>query len=184
VVDRVIGKSKLSDSRHAVFVVRRRVEERNPAVPSPVIVETDHHLSSGVESVLLHAAVPAGQEPPATGKAQRLLVEPPSKDAVTQTLGGLEIKSSVASQTHEGLRLGAVEYKDCLRVHMKGLASGSVAGAPATGSVEETTWYAKGIGIVKVARVMKLDITVPNEGKVRAEETMTRVLERSSMTPG
>ena len=183
VTETIVNHSPLRSAQHAVVVVRRRVEERNSTMPSPTVIEMDHHLSSDESGVLQHALVPTNQQPAAAAAPQPLLVEPARKGMVSQQAGPLEIRSSIVSQTKGPVAVGPRNYPDCIRVVQKGTASGDLGGAAAKGTVEETTWFAKGVGIVKVVRVMRLNLTAPQGETATVEETMTRELERYSAGP-
>ena len=99
---------------------------------------------------------------------------------------GLIVDSRPYERAEEALRTSVGEFR-CLRISARGPVTGELPGMPpvriTTGSVEATSWFAKGIGLVKQVQVLKLNLELPNGVTTKTEERKIKELSAFIMPP-
>jgi hypothetical protein len=104
----------------------------------------------------------------------------------------MTVDSRPYEQADETLKTQVGEFR-CLRISSCGPLTGELAGtAPiriTTGSVEETSWFARGVGLVKQVQVLSMNLELPNDVKAKSEERKVKelsdfVVPGSSSNPG
>jgi hypothetical protein len=108
----------------------------------------------------------------------------PAEDEVNPALlkeGGLVIDARPFAKDHETVRTEAGEFAGCLKISAKGPISGQFKQGEITvpvtdGSIEVTSWYGEGVGLVKQVQTRYLKVDLPNGGTAESHETHTKLL--------
>ena len=160
-----------------VVRVRRRIEERNPALSEPVVLVTERRLRVDGDSI---EALSIQQE----GHAEVLYDEPSVvfslrmvERKTVQRIDALEIHASPVSQATGPVNVPFGNYPEAIERVTEGTVRGSLGKiAVKGGTVRERMFFARGVGPVKVERTLAMEL----EGGAHAEETMVQELVRFS----
>lgn len=180
---RVLGASRLSSEQLKVFKVRQKTEERAPDGTSLPAREAVLHVSATPSAVSLQALESDGSESPALPAPVPILTDPPSEDEVVITSGAVQVLVTVQSQEVEAVEVPAGSYPKALKKVAGGPVTGEVSGVPvSSGSMTETTWFVRDVGIVKQERRFEMLVQGPAGSELRIEERSQRDL--TKFTPG
>jgi hypothetical protein len=152
------------------------------------VLRIESHVSAEPHQVLLHGQLIRGAsrieskltrfEPPVA--TLKLPIPAPGEPfpSVMQS-HGMAVDSRPYERAEETLKTPAGEYR-CLRISSRGPVTGELPGMPpvriTTGSVEATSWFAKGIGLVKQVQVLSLNLELPNGVTTKTEERKIKEL--------
>ena len=91
----------------------------------------------------------------------------------------MTVDSRPYERAEETLTTPVGEFR-CLRISSRGPVTGELAGMPpvriTAGSVEATSWFAKGIGLVKQVQVLSMNLELPDGVKTKSEERKIKEL--------
>jgi hypothetical protein len=158
-----------------VVRVRRRIEERNPALSEPVVLVTERRLRVEGDSI---EALSIQQE----GHAEVLYDEPSVvfslrlvERKTVQRIDALEIHASPLSQATRPVKVPFGNYPEAIERVTEGTVRGALGKISVkSGTVREQMFFARGVGPVKVERTLAMEL----EGGAHAEETMVQELVR------
>jgi len=171
-----------------VFLLLQKVNETNETTGRTSASTIRSYLSSEPDQVLLHAQniegapLPAELEKFVPPVAVLKLPIPGPGEAYPSIMKsqGFTLDSRPYESAVESVETPAGNFKDCLRIKSRGPLSGKLPGPqPLTvsdGSLEETSWFAKGVGVVKQIQVLRMTIELPNGQKMETTEEKTKVL--------
>jgi hypothetical protein len=203
VEERITGKSvervvKLSDEISygaPVYVLSQDVSEENHMTGRKPVVTIESHMSVQAHQVLLHAQLIRGAsrieseltrfEPPVA--MLKLPIPAPGEPFPSVMRShGLIVDSRPYERAEEALRTSVGELR-CLRISSRGPVTGELPGMPpvriTNGSLEATSWFAKGIGLMKQVQVLNLNLELPNGVTTKTEERKIKELSAFIMPP-
>ncbi len=97
---------------------------------------------------------------------------------------GMRFDSRPYEKTYESVTTPAGVFRDCMRIKTRGKISGSIPGPNPmrveSGQVEETLWFAKGVGLVKNIQRMQMVLVLPNGKKFSTKEKKEKKLTKYS----
>jgi hypothetical protein len=177
------------DTQSPVFLWIQRISEIEETTGKASTTRIETYLSSEPDRVLMHAQKIEGAQGLNSGLEQFVppvavlklpLPAPgepyPSKwksQGITLDLRPFEIGSETVETPTQA-------FRDCLRVKSRGPLSGTMPGPQPIdvldGSVEETSWYAKGVGLVRQMQVIRMTLRLPDGQEVRATEEKSKLL--------
>lgn len=190
----VIGPSPLSKVGSTVYKVRSRIQ-LGELDSEPIINESfTTHLSAHKEGVLVHG-VDSTVFPypsllltadPRLNETVEFSVEvmdevPTINELLTiKQLGKLHMRVALTSQTNEGVRVPAGKYRKVVKLVYRGSAHGKLGGGYSMrfGTVTATTWYAKGVGLVRSHTAYYFKVRAPDGKSVAMTESETYQLIR------
>jgi hypothetical protein len=187
-VERVVKPSDEFSYGAPVYILSQHITEENRTTGRKSVVTLESHVSAEPHQVLLHGQVIRGAsgmetkltrfEPPVA--LLRLPIPAPGEPfPSTMRSHGMTVDSRPYEQADETLKTQAGEFR-CLRISSHGPLTGELAGtAPiriTTGSVEETSWFARGVGLVKQVQVLSMNLELPNGVKAKSEERKVKEL--------
>lgn len=188
-VERVVDRSRDVEYAAPVYVLRQEVDELNLSTGQTVTGTIESHLSSEPGQVLLHAqrvgGAAAGDDEldrlPAPVAVLKLPL--PAEGAPYPSRlesRGMTIDARPYEQGVETVETSAGTFADCLRVTSRGPVSGALPGNPPTpildGSVEETSWYAKGVGLVKQVQLLRIKTELEDGQQLQLIEKKDKLL--------
>lgn len=174
---RVLGASRLSSEQLKVFAVRQTTEERVPDGTSSPAVESVLHVSATPNAISLQAVEVEGSESPSLPAPVPILTDPPSEDEIVTSSGTVQVLITVQSQGVEAVEVPAGTYPKALKKVAGGPVTGKVSGVPvSSGSMTETTWFVRDVGIVKQERRFDMLVQGPAGTELRIEERSQRDL--------
>lgn len=174
---RVVGASRFSSEQLKVFEVRQKTEERAPDGTSSPAGDSVLHVSATPSAVSLQAVDVEGSESPTLPAPVPILTDPPSEDEVVTTSGTVQVLITVQSQEVEAVEVPAGRYPKALKKVAGGPVTGEVSGVPvSSGSMTETTWFVRDVGIVKQDRHFEMLVQGPAGSELRIEERSQRDL--------
>lgn len=190
----IIGPSPLSKVGSTVYKVRSRIQ-LGEVDSDPIIDESfTTHLSAHKKGILLHgvdstvfqypslllSADPRINEP--VEFSVEVMDEVPTiNELVTiKQLGTLHVRVALTSQTNEGVSVPAGKYRKAVKQVYRGSAHGKLGGGYSmrVGSVTATTWYAKGVGLVRSHTAYYFKVRTPDGKSVAMTESETHQLIR------
>jgi hypothetical protein len=178
VVDRCLGPSA---DEPGIQLLERRIEEHNPTFAVPIIVTTVQRLSVTSDSISALSIQQWGHELVPYDVPQPLFSFSTSDQRFTQNVEGLHFDVAPVALSTESVSVPAGDYPDALKRVVSGSVQGRLARAPVLrGSVVESTWFARGVGPVKVERTLEMEIRVGRK-LANATEVTVRVLVRCRM---
>lgn len=181
VEQRVLGASRLSSEQLRVFKISQKAEEQAPDGTSLPAVESFLHVSATPSVISLHEIELEGPDSPSMPAPVPILTDPPAIDEVLTTSGSLTIAVSVDSQQIEAVEVPAGKYPKALKRVAGGPVTGAVSDIPvSSGSMKETTWFVRDVGIVKQERVLEMRLEGADGSELRIEERSLRELTRFS----
>jgi hypothetical protein len=187
-VERVVKSSDEFSYGAPVYILSQHITEENHTTGRKRVVTLESHISAETHQVLLHGHVirgVSGMEPKLTRfepppALLRLPIPAPGEPfpSVMRT-HGMTVDSRPYERAEETLKTPVGEFR-CLRISSRGPVTGELAGtAPiriTTGSVEETSWFARGVGLVKQVQVLSMNFEMPNGVKAKSEERKIKEL--------
>jgi len=191
VLEKVVGPSTLLERTPPAYQVEIDIQETLGDLGVEISGKFNEHVSVSGTYVLVHALqeVVEGVEPPAPkvdelGAVRYQLVEPP-KDVsgyhrITQL--GVEIDVRTVDTRHESVQVAAGTFDGCLRIVQKGDVRGTIQGEKPmkiiNGTIERTTWFATGIGLVRQTHEMELVVERSSEDFVHMSDELEKSLVR------
>jgi hypothetical protein len=172
-----------------VFVLTEQIKETNRTTGRISRVTIETYMSSEPDQILVHAQRIQGAPgieselenfvpPPALLKLP--LPKPGEPYPSLLKAHGLTLDSRPYDRGRETIETPAGTFEDCLRISSRGPVSGELPGPqpiPITeGSLEETTWFAKGVGIVKQVQVLRMQMALPDGQQLSATEEKNKLL--------
>ena len=194
-VERVVRSSDEFSYGASVYVLSQQITEENHTTGRKKVVSLESHLSTGPGQVLLHGQV-IRDAPGIETKLTRF--EPPVAllrlpipasgepfPSVMQSYG-MTVDARPYERAEETLKTPVGEYR-CLRISSRGPVMGEVPGSVpiriTTGSVEDTSWFARGVGLVKQVQVLSMNFMLPNGVKTNIKERKIKELSAFIMPP-
>ena len=192
VTETVVGPSLLLERRPPAYQLKVVLHE----TVGDLGVEFDatylQHVSADGTYVLLHALQPVveGQEAPPKPKVDELgavvyqLVEPPdSVDGYHRvTVLGTEFDLRTTDDRLDAVQTPAGSFDGCLKIVQKGDVRGTVPGDRPmkiiNGTLERTSWFAPGVGLVRQTHVMELVVERSAEDFVHISDELDKTLVR------
>jgi hypothetical protein len=174
----VTDPSPLSTPGKPVFVIRQRIEERGASSVRPTVFENALHLSSTASGIWLHRVDLGGgaSRPLVTPRA--LFTDPPSRGPLRGDVGPIKTALEITQQTRENIKVPAGEFADAFKVVAEGTVSGKLARMPIrSGTGKVTSWFVRGVGLVREDRVLDVHLVAPNGEDGRNIEESSKVLE-------
>jgi hypothetical protein len=194
-VERVVKPSNEISYGAPVYMLSQHITEENHMTGRKSDVSIESHVSAEPHQVLLHGQLIRGAsriesnlsrfEPPV---AMLKLPTPAPGEPFPSVMRnhGLIVDSRPYERAEEALRTSVGEFR-CLRISSRGPVTGELPGMPpvriTTGSVEATSWFAKGIGLVKQVQVLNLNLELPNGVTTKTEERKIKELSAFIMPP-
>ena len=184
VEQRVVGLSRLSSDQLEVFEVSQTSEvpasDTRPASTAQAIL----HVSAAPSEITLHAVDFDDPNVPGLSEPVVILTALPATDPVTAVTGSLTMLVSIKSQETEAVEVPAGNFPNALKKHAEGPVSGTVSGARVdSGTVKETTWFVRDVGIVKQERLLEYTVGQPGGAGVHVQEATERVLTKRGHSP-
>lgn len=181
---RVIGISPRATDELDIFEVSQKTEETGSSAEKGSSVESVLHVSATPSAITLHAINFYEPDSPALPNPIALLTDPPTADEVVTQSGSLQMSLGVKSQEVEAVEVPAGKFPTALKRYAEGPVSGAVADVPVTaGTVRETTWFVRDVGIVKQERTLEILVGSPDVTALRIEERAQRELTEFSPGP-
>jgi hypothetical protein len=187
-VERVVKPSDQFSYGAPVYILSQHITEENHTTGRKSGVTLESHVSAEPHQVLLHGQIIRGAsgletkltrfQPPVA--LLRLPIPAPSEPFPSVMRShGMTVDSRPYERAEETLKTPLGEFK-CLRISSRGRVTGEVAGTEpvriTTGSVEETSWFARGVGLVKQVQVLSMNLELPNGVKAKSEERKVKEL--------
>lgn len=178
---RVVRIARQSSAQLKLLEMSQKFEERETGGPDSPPVESVLYLSATPSAISLHSVEIDGADNPVMPEPVPILTDPPAKDEVTTAAGSVQMTMSVQSQEVEAVEVPAGKYPNALKKVAAGPVTGEVSGVPvSSGSVAETTWFVRDVGVVKQERVLEMVVQGPAGTELRIEERSQRELTRFS----
>lgn len=191
-IETVVGPSTLLQRRPPAYQVKVVLHETLGDLGIEHQVTTLEHLSADGSYVLLHAlqrVEEGGAEPPEPrvdelGAVVFQLVEPPeSVDGYHRISGfGTEYELRTMEDRWDTATTPAGTFEGCLRIRQKGDMRGTTADEKRmkiiNGTIERTSWFAPGVGLVKQTHVVELVVERGADDFVHISEEMEKLLVR------
>jgi hypothetical protein len=158
-VERVVKPSDQFSYGAPVYILSQHITEENHTTGRKSGVTLESHVSAEPHQVLLHGQIIRGAsgletkltrfQPPVA--LLRLPIPAPSEPFPSVMRShGMTVDSRPYERAEETLKTPIGEYR-CLRISSRGPVTGELAGAApiriTRGSVEETSWFARGVGL-------------------------------------
>jgi hypothetical protein len=187
-VERVVKPSDEFSYGAPVYILSQHITEENHTTGRKSGVTLESHVSVEPHQVLLHGQVIRGAsgmetkltrfEPPVA--LLRLPIPAPGEPFPSMMRShGMTVDSRPYERADEMLKTRVGEFR-CLRISSRGPLTGELAGtAPiriTTGSVEEISWFARGVGLVKQVQLLSMNLELPNGVKAKSEERKVKEL--------
>jgi hypothetical protein len=177
-IDRCLGAAP-DDA--TVRVLKRHLEEDNSTF-GHVVLLVELRLSVHEDRIDTLSIQQEGHERVPYDRPSPLFSFELSQQVATQHIGDLQLDVVAISQTSESVSVPAGTYAGALKRVSRGSVKGRLGRAPIRGgSVEESKWFARGVGPVKVVRTLAMDIEV-DSGTAKVEEVAIHELQ--SYSPG
>jgi hypothetical protein len=187
-VERVVKPSDDFSYGAPVYILSQDITEENNTTGRKSVVSLESHISAEPHQVLLHGQVIRGApgketkltrfEPPVA--LLRLPIPAPGEPFPSVMRShGMTVDSRPYEWAEERMKTPVGEFR-CLRISSRGRVTGEVAATEpvriTTGSVEETSWFARGVGLVKQVQVLSMNLELPNGVKSKSEERKVKEL--------
>ena len=171
-----------------VYIVSQHISEENHTTGRKSVVRIESHVSAEPHQVLLHGQVIRGAlesrarltrfEPPVA--MLKLPIPAPGEPFPSVMRShGMTVDSRPYERAEETLKTPVGEFR-CLRISSRGPVTGELPGMSPVriteGSVEATSWFAKGVGLVKQVQVLSMNFELPNGVKAKSEERKIKEL--------
>jgi hypothetical protein len=169
-------------------MVSQHITEENHTTGRKSVATLESHVSAEPHQVLLHGQVIRDAprietrltrfEPPV---ALLKLPIPAAGEPFPSVMRshGMTVDARPYKRAEETLKTAVGEFR-CLRISSRGTVTGELAGRePMTitsGSLEQTTWFAKGVGLVKQVEIVTLNLEFLSGVKAKSEERKTKEL--------
>jgi hypothetical protein len=187
-VKRVVKPSDEISYGAPVYMLSQHLTEENHMTGRKSDVSVESHVSAEPHQVLLHGQLIRGAsriesslsrfEPPVA--MLKLPIPAPGEPFPSVMRShGLTVDSRPYERAEETLKTPVGEFR-CLRISSRGPVMGEVPGKPTVtiteGSVEATSWFARGVGLVRQVEVLSLNFELPNGVKTKSEERKVKEL--------
>ena len=187
-VERVVKPSDEISYAAPVYILSQHSSEKNHMTGRKSVVSIESHVSAEPHQVLLHGQLIRGAsrietkltrfEPPVA--MLRLPIPAPGEPFPSVMRShGMTVDSRPYEPAEETLKTPVGEFR-CLRISSRGPVTGELPGMPTVriteGSVEATSWFARGVGLVKQVQVLSLNLELPNGVKTKSEERKIKEL--------
>jgi hypothetical protein len=183
------GPGQTGAGEVSLFVLTQRIRETNQTTGRDSAVTIESHVSSEPHQILLRAQRIQGAaeldggletfDPPVALLKLPLPVPGEAYPSIMKGQG-LTVDSRPYALAREAVETPAGMFEDCLRISSRGSVSGALPGpqkiAVPAGSIEETVWFARGVGIVKQLQVLRLQLLLPDGRRIDSEEEKTKIL--------
>jgi hypothetical protein len=177
------------DAQVPVFVVNQKLSETNETTGKATTATIQSYLSSEQDQILMHAQRIQGapvlkseleEFVPPVAVLKLPLPGPGEPYPSVLKSQGLTIDLRPFESGTETVETAAGSFQDCLQIRSRGPLSGSLSGPPqvpvSEGSIEETSWFAKGVGLVKQVQVIRMTVKFPDGREVQTTEEKTKLL--------
>jgi hypothetical protein len=186
-VEGIVKRSDEFTHGAPVYVLSQQITQENHTTGQKSAVSIESHVSTEPDQVLLHGQLirdaPGIEtkltryEPPTA--LLKLPVPAPGESfpSVIQS-HGMTFDVRPYEQADETLKTPIGEFR-CLRISSRGPVTGKLSGTGSvitTGSVELTTWFARGVGLVKQVQVLGINLELANGVKAKSEERKVKEL--------
>lgn len=169
-----------SQDDRAIQLLQRRIVERNPRLAEPTVSTTVQRVRIRDTSIDALSVQQDGQGADSVGVGP-LFSLGVSRQRLRQVIDGLVLDTAQVSQLTEGVTVPAGAYPDALKRVLSGTISGRLGPAPVErGTVKESTWFARGVGPVKVERSWEFGVEL-DSGPAVVTEVMVRSLVKFSV---
>ena len=203
VEERITGQSvervvKLSDEISygaPVYILSQDISEENHMTGRKTVASIESHVSAEPHQVLLHGQLIRGAsrieskltrfEPPVA--MLKLPIPAPGEPFPSVMRShGMTVDSRPFERAEETLKTPVGEFR-CLRISSRGPVTGELPGMSTVriteGSVEATSWFAPGVGLVKQVQVLNLNLELPDGVTTKSEERKIKELSGFVMPP-
>lgn len=177
VEQQVTGFSPRSSEELEIFEVTQKVEFPGVNGEPAQVGKSVLRLSSTPAAITLHGIL--SDEGPSASFAEPVtfLSDPPSAEPVTSGDGSVRTSLTIKSQVVEPIEVPAGNFEKALKRFSEGEVAGSMAGMPiSSGTMQETTWFVRGVGVVRQDRALGYTLQSPQGVELRVEESSERVL--------
>jgi hypothetical protein len=194
-VERVVKPSDEISYGAPVYMLSQHITEENHMTGRKSDVTIESHVSAEPHQVLLHGQLIRGAsriesklsrfEPPV---AMLKLPIPALGEPFPSVMRShsMTVDSRPYERAEETLKTPVGEFR-CLRISSRGPVTGELPGMPTVkitqGSVEATSWYARGVGLVKQVQVINMTFKLPNAAKTKSEERKIKELSNFVVPP-
>jgi hypothetical protein len=187
-VERVVKSSDQISYGAPVYTLSQDISEENHTTGRKTVASIESHVSAEPHQVLLHGQLIRGAsrierkltrfEPP-VAMLKLPLPAPGEPFPSVMRSHGMTVDSRPYERAEETLKTPVGEFR-CLRISSRGPVTGELPGKPTvtitTGSVEATSWFARGVGLVRQVQVLNMTFALPNGVKTKSEETKVKEL--------
>jgi hypothetical protein len=175
VTDRVAERANSSTA-----VIRRTVSQTT-STGAPTMTESSLHVSVMSDAVSVAAIAVGTATPNALAVPQPLLLRQLPGPEIEGSIGTLKLATRLVSQSASSTEVPAGKFSDCIVTETSGTASGALNGlAVQKGTIEVKAWYARGVGLVREERVMRLTVSGPAGMPADLEEVTVKALTTSA----
>jgi hypothetical protein len=187
-VERVVKPSDEFSYGAPVYILSQDISEENHTTGRKTVLRIESHVSAEPHQVLLHGQLIRGAsrieskltrfEPPV---AMLKLPIPAPGEPFPSVMRShrMTVDSRPYERAEETLKTPVGEFR-CLRISSRGPVTGELPGKPTvtitTGSVEATSWFASGVGLVRQVEVISVNFELPNGVKTKSEERKIKEL--------
>jgi hypothetical protein len=194
-VERVVKISDEISYAAPVYTLSQDISEENHTIGRKTVSSIESHVSAEPHQVLLHGQLIRGAsrieskltrfEPPVA--MLKLPIPAPGEPFPSVMRShGMTVDSRPYERAEETLKTPVGEFR-CLRISSRGVVTGELPGVPtvriAQGSVEATSWYARGVGLVKHVQVVDMTFELPNGAKTKSQERKIKELSAFVVPP-
>ena len=186
-VERIVKPSDEISYGAPVYMLSQHLTEENHMTGRKSDVSIESHVSAEPHQVLLHGHLIRGAsriesnlsrfEPVAMLKLP--IPAPGEPFPSVMRSHGMTVDSRPYERAEETLKTPVGEFR-CLRISSRGPVTGELPGKPTvtitTGSVEATSWFARGVGLVRQVEVLSVNFELPNGVKTKSEERKIKEL--------
>ncbi|MEM8605775.1 MAG: hypothetical protein AAGF92_01620 [Myxococcota bacterium] len=173
--EEIVGPSRFSGNGTSVYKVRVRVEEHGSSIAPVVNLETMLHVSADEAAVRVHGIDGTRNLQPTV-----LLGYPISDEPRRSQVAGMQLHLTTTSQTKETVTVPAGKFPNALKQVSEGPVYGNIGAPIRDGTIVQTTWFARGVGVVREDRRIALKVQTPEGRDVLITEESTKRLTRFS----
>lgn len=178
----------------ALYVLRQDVAETDALSGRTTRGTFETVVTSEPGQILMHAqrttgsGIPGGEthfDPPVAMLKLPLPKEGEPNPALLKE-AGVVIDARAFAVDHETVKTDAGEFADCLKISSKGPISGELQQGARTmpiaeGTIELTSWYGSGVGLVKQVQTRYLKVELGDGKTAESRETHTKSLTKFSL---
>jgi hypothetical protein len=187
-VERVVKPSDEISYRVPVYILSQDISEENHTIGRKTVSRIESHVSAEPHQVLLHGQLIRGAsrieskltrfEPP-VAMLKLPIAAPGEPFPSVMRSHGMTVDSRPYERAEETLKTPVGEFR-CLRISSRGPVTGDLPGMPTVritdGSVEATSWSARGVGLVKQVQVLTMTFELPTGVKTKSKERKIKEL--------